>query len=159
LGTRVTGVTGGATRADSVRAGLDALGGPPAVVVVHDAARPFVDTTTITAVIARARSGVGAVAAVPIGDTVKDVDDDGRVARTVARSRLWRAQTPQAFPGAMLAAGYARWPSDAPPPTDDAEAVERAGFPVEVVAGSSFNLKVTTEEDWRVAEALARELG
>jgi 2-C-methyl-D-erythritol 4-phosphate cytidylyltransferase len=59
----------------------------------------------------------------------------------------------------MLAAGYARWPSDAPPPTDDAEAVERAGFPVEVVAGSSFNLKVTTEEDWRVAEALARELG
>ena len=159
LGERVTGVAGGATRADSVRAGLDALGDLPPVVLVHDAARPFVEAATIAAVIERARTGVGAVAAVPIGDTVKDVDDDGHVARTVARGRLWRAQTPQGFPGSMLAAGYARWPADAPPPTDDAEAVERAGFPVEVVAGSAFNLKVTTEEDWRLAEALARELG
>jgi len=142
-----------------VRAGLEVLGDPPAVVLVHDAARPFVDAATIAAVIERARTGVGAVAAVPVGDTVKDVDDDGRVARTVPRGRLWRAQTPQGFPGAMLVAGYARWPADAPAPTDDAEAVARAGFPVEVVPGSAFNLKVTTEEDWRLAEALARELG
>ena len=159
LGERVTGVAGGATRADSVRAGLDALGDLPPVVLVHDGARPFVEAATIAAVIERARSGVGAVAAIPIGDTVKDVDDDGQVARTVARGRLWRAQTPQGFPGAMLAAGYARWPADAPPPTDDAEAVQRAGYPVQVVTGSAFNLKVTTEEDWRLAEALARELG
>ena len=159
LGERVAGVSGGDTRAASVRAGLDVLGELPAVVLVHDAARPFVDAATIAAVIDRARSGVGAVAAVPVGDTVKDVDDDGRVARTVPRGRLWRAQTPQGFPGAMLVAGYARWPADAPAPTDDAEAVARAGFPVEVVPGSVFNLKVTTEEDWRLAEALARELG
>lgn len=159
LGERVKVVAGGATRADSVRAGLDALGDPPPVVLIHDGARPFVEAATIAAVIERARSGVGAVAAVPIGDTVKDVDDDGRVARTVARGRLWRAQTPQGFPGPMLVAGYARWPADAPPPTDDAEAVQQAGFPVEVVAGSACNLKVTTEEDWRLAEALARELG
>ncbi len=159
LGERVIGVAGGTTRADSVRAGLAALGDLPPVVLVHDAARPFVEPATIAAVIERARTGVGAVAAVPIGDTVKDVDDDGRVARTVARARLWRAQTPQGFPGSMLVAGYARWPDDAPPPTDDAEAVERAGFPVEVVPGSACNLKVTTEEDWRLAEALARELG
>jgi 2-C-methyl-D-erythritol 4-phosphate cytidylyltransferase len=159
LGERLAGVTGGDTRAASVRAGLDALGQPPAVVLVHDAARPFVDAATIAAVIERARTGVGAVAAVPVGDTVKDVDDDGRVARTVPRGRLWRAQTPQGFPGAMLTAGYARWPADAPPPTDDAEAVAAAGFPVEVVAGSAFNIKVTTEEDWHLAEALAREIG
>ena len=159
LGPRVSGVSGGATRADSVRAGLQGLGALPPVVLVHDAARPFVDGATISAVIEHARAGVGAVAAVPMGDTVKDVADDGRVVRTVARIRLWRAQTPQGFPGAMLAEGYARWPSDAPPPTDDAEAVERAGFPVEVVAGSAFNLKVTTEDDWRLAEALAREVG
>lgn len=158
LGERVSGVAGGASRADSVRAGLEALGEPPAVVLVHDAARPFVDAATIAAVIERARGGVGAVAAVPMGDTVKEVDDDGCVARTVARSRLWRAQTPQGFPGAMLVTAYARWPAEAAPPTDDAEAVERAGFPVEVVAGSAFNLKVTTEDDWRVAEALAREM-
>jgi 2-C-methyl-D-erythritol 4-phosphate cytidylyltransferase len=159
LGARVGAVTGGATRADSVRAGLQALGVLPSVVLVHDAARPFVDATTIGAVIEHARAGVGAVAAVPMGDTVKDVADDGRVVRTVERIRLWRAQTPQGFPGAMLAAGYARWPAEGPPPTDDAEAVERAGFPVEVVAGSALNLKVTTEDDWRLAEALARELG
>lgn len=159
LGERVSGVTGGATRADSVRAGLRGLGELPPVVLVHDAARPFVDAATIGAVIEHARSGVGAVAAVPMGDTVKDVSDDGRVVRTVARIRLWRAQTPQGFPGAMLAAGYAAWPADAPPPTDDAEAVERAGFPVAVVAGSAFNLKVTTEDDWRLAEAMARQLG
>lgn len=159
LGARVGCVTGGATRADSVRAGLQGLGELPPVVLVHDAARPFVDAATIGAVIERARTGVGAVAAIPMGDTVKDVADDGRVVRTVARVRLWRAQTPQGFPGAMLAAGYARWPADGAPPTDDAEAVERAGFPVEVVAGSAFNLKVTTEDDWRLAEALARELG
>lgn len=159
LGSRVSAVTGGATRADSVRAGLQGLGELPPVVLIHDAARPFVDAATIGAVIEHARAGVGAVAAVPMGDTVKDVADDGRVVRTVARIRLWRAQTPQGFPGAMLAEGYARWPADAPPPTDDAEVVERAGFPVEVVAGSGFNLKVTTEDDWRLAEALARELG
>lgn len=159
LGPRVTAVSGGAARADSVRAGLAALGGPPPVVLVHDAARPFVDAAAIAAVIEHARGGVGAVAAVPMGDTVKEVADDGRVVRTVPRMRLWRAQTPQGFPGAMLVAGYARWPADAPPPTDDAEVVERAGFPVEVVAGSPFNLKVTHEDDWRLAEALARELG
>jgi 2-C-methyl-D-erythritol 4-phosphate cytidylyltransferase len=160
LGDRVTAVTGGETRADSVKAGLSLLGGPPpAVILVHDAARPFVADATIGAVIDRARSGVGAVAAIPIGDTVKDVEDDGRVARTVARGRLWRAQTPQGFPGPMLAAAYARWPAAAPAPTDDAEVVEQAGFPVEVVAGSTLNLKVTTEDDWRAAEALARELG
>lgn len=159
FGARVAGVGGGDTRADSVRAGIEALGELPAVVLVHDAARPFVDAATIAAVIGRARTGVGAVAAVPVGDTVKDVEDDGRVARTVPRSRLWRAQTPQGFPGEMLKAGYARWPAGAPAPTDDAEAVAHAGFPVEVVAGSAFNLKVTTEEDWRLAEALARDLG
>ena len=142
-------VAGGATRADSVRAGLDALGDPPPVVLVHDAARPFVEAATIAAVIERARSGVGAVAAVPIGDTVKDVDDDGRVARTVPRDRLWRAQTPQGFPGAMLAAGYAAGrPTHRRPPTMPKRCSGR-GSRWRWWPARPRNLKVTTEEDWR----------
>lgn len=157
LGDRLLTVAGGATRADSVRAGLERLDPPPTVVLVHDAARPFVSPTTIAAVIARARAGVGAVAALPVADTIKDVDDDGKVAHTVSRARLWRAQTPQGFPGRMLVDAYQRWPRDGTTPTDDAEVVEHAGFPVEVVQGTVRNFKVTTEDDWRLAEILARE--
>lgn len=157
-GERLRIVTGGATRADSVRAGLTALNASVAVVLVHDAARPFVARSTIDAVIARARTGVGAVAAVPMGDTVKDVEGERRVARTLDRDRLWRAQTPQGFPRAIIEAAYAAWTQESPSPTDDAELAERAGFPVEVVADSPHNLKVTTEADWRLAEALARVL-
>ena len=158
VGERLRIVPGGATRAESVRAGLAALDASLAIVLVHDAARPFVNRQTIDAVIGRARFGVGAVAAVPMDDTVKEVDGERRVARTVGRDRLWRAQTPQGFPRAILEAAYAAWKHGAPFPTDDAELAERAGFPVEVVAGSPHNLKVTTEDDWRLAEALAREL-
>jgi 2-C-methyl-D-erythritol 4-phosphate cytidylyltransferase len=158
VGERLVLVAGGATRADSVRAGLAALASDAAVVLVHDAARPFVSRETIDAVIARARAGVGAVAAVPVSDTLKETNGDGRVARTVPRERLWRAQTPQGFPRAMLATAYAAGPGD-PPPSDDAAACERAGFPVVVVPDSTGNLKVTTPEDFRVAEALAREPG
>ncbi len=157
-GERLRIVPGGATRADSVRAGLTALNASSAIVLVHDAARPFVARSTIDAVIARARTGVAAVAAVPMGDTVKDVEGDRRVARTVGRERLWRAQTPQGFPRAIIDAAYAAWMEGSPSPTDDAELAERAGFPVEVVADSPHNMKVTTEADWRLAEALAREL-
>jgi 2-C-methyl-D-erythritol 4-phosphate cytidylyltransferase len=160
MGERLRLVAGGVTRADSVMAGLAALPPETRIVLVHDAARPFVARSTIDAVIARARTGVGAVAAVPMGDTVKDVDDDGRVAHTVPRARLWRAQTPQGFPLPMLAAAYApvveaRGGSS---PTDDAELCERAGMVVEVVTDSPGNLKVTTAEDFRIADALARAL-
>ena len=157
-GERLSWVAGGATRTDSVRAGLVALGAALPIILVHDAARPFVRRDTIDAVIARARSGVGAVAAVPLSDTLKEVGDGTRVARTVPRDRLWRAQTPQGFPHEMLAQAYARLRAGDPPPTDDAELCERAGFAVDVVADAADNLKVTTAEDFRVAEALAREL-
>ncbi len=158
VGERLRIVPGGSTRAESVRGGLAALGEAPAIVLVHDAARPFVSRATIDAVIVRARTGVGAVAAVPMGDTVKEVEGERHVARTVGRDRLWRAQTPQGFPRAILEAAYAAWKHGFPVPSDDAELAERAGFRVEVVAGSPQNLKVTTEDDWRLAEALAQEL-
>lgn len=154
LGERLVLVPGGDTRARSVRAGLAALPGDVRVVLVHDAARPFVSRGTIDAVLARARAGVGAVAALPVGDTLKEVEDV-RIVGTVPRDRLWRAQTPQGFPRHMLEAAYARLTDRAP--TDDAALCEAAGFPVEVVLDGPENLKVTTADDFRIAEALARE--
>jgi 2-C-methyl-D-erythritol 4-phosphate cytidylyltransferase len=157
VGERLALVAGGATRAQSVRAGLCGLAPGPAVVLVHDGARPFVTRETIDGVLARARTGVGAVAAIQVNDTVKDVEQE-RITKTVARDRLWRAQTPQGFPRAMLEGAYARLGNGDPAPTDDAELCERAGFPVEVVPDSPYNLKVTTADEFRIAEALAREL-
>ena len=128
-----------------------------AVVLVHDAARPFVSRETIDGVLEKARSGLGAIAAIPVSDTLKDVEQD-RITRTVARERLWRAQTPQGFPRAMIERAYAGLANGAAAPTDDAELCERAGFTVAVVPDTPYNLKVTTADDFRVAEALAREL-
>lgn len=151
-GARLSLAPGGATRSDSVRAGLAALPAPVTTILVHDAARPFVAHETIDAVIARARQGVGAVAAVPLGDTLKQVGADGRIVATVPREGLWRAQTPQGFPRAMLTAAYAGADQSA---TDDAALCERAGFPVEVVPDRSGNIKITEGDDFRLAEAVA----
>jgi 2-C-methyl-D-erythritol 4-phosphate cytidylyltransferase len=156
-GERLRVIAGGRTRSDSVRAGLGALGRDVEIVLVHDGARPFVSRETIDGVIARARAGVGAVAAIPVGDTIKDVDQE-RITRTVARERLWRAQTPQGFPRGMIERAYTALANGDAVPTDDAELCERAGLPVEVVADSPYNFKVTTADDFRIAEALAREL-
>jgi 2-C-methyl-D-erythritol 4-phosphate cytidylyltransferase len=158
VGDRLALVAGGATRAQSVRAGLRGLADRgTTVVLVHDGARPFVTRETIDGVIAKARAGVGAVAAIQLTDTVKDVEQS-RITKTVTRERLWRAQTPQGFPRAMIERAYAGLTSGDAAPTDDAELCERAGFPVEVVPDSPYNLKVTTADDFRLAEALAREL-
>lgn len=172
-GQRLGFVAGGAQRVDSVRSGIRALSADTRVILVHDAARPFVSRGTIDAVIARARAGVGAVAAVPASDTLKEVGSAGanqltpRVSRTVDRDRIWRAQTPQGFPRQMLDDAYAQLKPTTnggggvpgtPPPSDDAEVCERAGFPVELIPDSPYNFKVTTADDFRIAEALAREL-
>ncbi|MGH7569656.1 MAG: 2-C-methyl-D-erythritol 4-phosphate cytidylyltransferase [Gemmatimonadales bacterium] len=167
VGERLALVRGGELRPQSVRAGLRALPPDARVVLVHDAARPFVSRSTIDGVIARARQGIGAVAALPVTDTVKEVGEGSRVMRTVARDRLWRAQTPQGFPRAMIDRTYADLPADdgaagqdggGGGATDDAELCERAGFPVEVVPDAPQNLKVTTADDFRIAEALARDV-
>ena len=157
-GGRLTLVAGGVERADSVRAGLAALSDEVGIVLVHDAARPFASRLIVDAVIERARSGVGAVAGVPVSDTVKEADADHRVLRTVPRERLWRAQTPQAFPVAMLTDAYLRWPATAGVPTDDSVVCERAGYAVDVIPDSVQNLKITTADDFRVAEAVARDV-
>jgi 2-C-methyl-D-erythritol 4-phosphate cytidylyltransferase len=146
---------GGPRRQDSVLNGLEDLPPEVQIVVVHDAARPFATSESIEAVIAAARTGCGAVAALPVVDTLKESNDGGTVARTIDRQALWRAQTPQAFPREMLEQAYiqahARNDTTA---TDDAALVEQAGFPVTIVRGSEKAMKITEEADFARAEAL-----
>jgi 2-C-methyl-D-erythritol 4-phosphate cytidylyltransferase len=150
---------GGAERSDSVAHGLAALPGHCRTVLVHDAARPLVDRGTIDRVIELARSGVAAVPAVPLGDTVKEVEADDptlTVRATVPRERLWRAQTPQGFSRVLLEEAHARARQEGLRGTDDAMLLERLGAPVRLVAGSPLNFKVTTEEDLRLVELVLR---
>ena len=151
-------VAGGAERSDSVAQGLSAMPAGCSVILVHDAARPLVDRGIIDRVIAAARDGAGAVPALAIGDTVKEADGSEagvpRVLRTVPRERLWIAQTPQGFPRALLEEAHARARKDGVRVTDDAALVERMGATVVLVPGSRRNLKVTTDEDFLLAERI-----
>jgi 2-C-methyl-D-erythritol 4-phosphate cytidylyltransferase len=152
---RLTITVGGRTRFESVVNGLQELPDEVAVTLVHDAARPLVQDDVIDRVIATAREGVGAVAALPVVDTLKEVDEQGRVVRTVERARLWRAQTPQGFPRALLDRAYHdAWAAGADA-TDDAGVFEAQGLPVVLVRGSERLLKVTEEGDFARAEALS----
>jgi 2-C-methyl-D-erythritol 4-phosphate cytidylyltransferase len=147
--------TGGDDRQGSVVSGLEDLPEEIAIAVVHDAARPLVTDDTIDRVIGEARKGHGAIAALPVVDTLKEVDDAGRIVRTVARAGLWRAQTPQAFPRVMLEQAHVDARRDGISATDDAALVERLGLPVVVVRGSERALKITEERDFARADALS----
>jgi len=146
---------GGRVRQESVANGLEDLIPEVEVVVVHDAARPLLTDATIDAVIAAARSGRGAVAALPVIDTLKEVADDGSITRTIDRKGLWRAQTPQAFPRAVLERAHEEARRARIVATDDAGLCERLGIPVIVVPGSERAMKITAESDFARAEALA----
>ncbi len=148
---------GGRHRGESVRAGLSILKRECTVVLVHDAARPFVDRGVVDAVIRHARAGEGAVPAVPLSDTVKEAtaSDATVVRRTRPRSRLWRAQTPQGFPRVVLEEAYDRAAQSGHRATDDAALVEAIGVRVRLVPDTYRNLKVTTREDLALAELLA----
>ena len=154
---RVRIVAGGRERSDSVRAGLDALGDSVDLVVIHDAARPLVSREVIDRVIAAAVDG-GAIAALPASDTIHEVDADA-IVRTPDRARLWQAQTPQAFPRALITNAHLRALEDGIPATDDAALVVRYGGTVRVVPGDPVNLKLTRPEDLPAAEALLRARG
>jgi 2-C-methyl-D-erythritol 4-phosphate cytidylyltransferase len=141
-------VAGGATRAESVRAGLAAVPDDAGVVVVHDAARPLAGTELFAAVVAAVRSGDvdGAVPVVPVADTLKRVAGD-RVVGTVDRDGLVAVQTPQAFVADALRAAH----RDGGDATDDAGLLEAAGLAVGTVPGDPRNLKLTRPEDLVVA--------
>jgi 2-C-methyl-D-erythritol 4-phosphate cytidylyltransferase len=155
LGADVVVVAGGATRADSVRCAMAALPSNVDVVLVHDAARPFVPPAVVEAVIAAVRTGHDAVVPVlAVADTIKRVAADGRVVETLSRSQLYATQTPQGFRPDVLAAAHAAGNVAGAEVTDDAMLVERLGRQVWTVPGAEEAFKITRPDDLRRAEAV-----
>lgn len=152
---RVQRVVGGAQRSDSVRAALTALqarGAPRDWVLVHDAARPCLGSDDLLRLIDRVTaSGTGGILAEPIVDTVKQANGQGLVLRTLDRSGLWRAQTPQMFRLGELFDALQGALRRGLAVTDEASAMESAGYPVQLVPGSPRNLKVTVPADLQLA--------
>ncbi|MBP7548845.1 MAG: 2-C-methyl-D-erythritol 4-phosphate cytidylyltransferase [Gemmatimonadaceae bacterium] len=146
---------GGKHRAESVANGLEDLPTECRTVLIHDAARPLVSDEMIDRVIVEARKGHGAIAALPVVDTLKRVDAEGRITGTVSREALWRAQTPQGFPRELIERAHreARANGTHASATDDAGLCEALGLAVHVVRGSEKALKVTEEADFARAEA------
>jgi 2-C-methyl-D-erythritol 4-phosphate cytidylyltransferase len=145
---------GGRTRSESVANGLDDLPDEAQIVLVHDAARPLVGMATIDRVVDSVRAGRATISALPVIDTLKEVDEHGMIVRTVERTGLWRAQTPQGFPRQMLVDVHRRARADRVTATDDAALCERLGIPVAVVRGSERAIKVTDGDDFARVDAL-----
>ena len=148
-------VPGGATRAQSVRRGLDAIANAE-IVAVHDGVRPFVSSDEIDSVVVAARATGAAILVAPVADTIKDIEN-GRVKRTLTRHNLRRALTPQCFSYDLLKRAYDQLDeveSAGVEVTDDSLLVERLGAEIVAVEGSSRNIKITEEEDLALAETL-----
>jgi 2-C-methyl-D-erythritol 4-phosphate cytidylyltransferase / 2-C-methyl-D-erythritol 2,4-cyclodiphosphate synthase len=162
-------VAGGARRQDSVANAVHAAARESEVIVIHDAARPFASADLISRTINAAWEAGAALAAIAARDTVKRVDassDPNDVARpqrqvvreTLARDSIYLAQTPQAFRREVLDAALAVAAREALDVTDEASLAERAGYAVRIVAGDVSNMKITTREDWLMAEAIAADV-
>jgi 2-C-methyl-D-erythritol 4-phosphate cytidylyltransferase len=142
---------GGPNRQASVTSGLEEVSAER--VVVHDAARPLATPELVKDVVAALEEAEGAIAAIPLDATLKEVKDR-RVISTVDRATLWQIQTPQAFVTASLRAAHEAAAADGFTGTDDAMLLERLGKQVVVVPGSRTNLKLTYPEDFELAEAI-----
>lgn len=150
---RWVAVVGGATRAASVQAGLNALtAAPDAKVLIHDAARPLLDAATLHRVRAALDRHPAALPVLPVADSLRR-GVDGLMAEPVDRDGLWRAQTPQGFRLGTIRDAYADWSAIAPP-TDDVEVARAAGHAVAMVPGDPRLMKLTYPEDFAMAEAL-----
>ncbi len=150
-------VWGGETRQDSVRLGLESLAAlHPERVLIHDAARPFVNKNVIAAVIEALQTHPAAIAALPLCDTLKRGDDNGLIADTVPRAALWRAQTPQGFHFDEILNAHHRLTDKNL--TDDAQLYESLGLSVKLIAGSEDTFKITTKEDLMRGERLLSSL-
>lgn len=148
-------VEGGRERSDSVANALAKVKSDADFVAVHDAARPCLCDAWIDSVFHAAEKSGAAILAIPVSGTLKR-SDGKQVVETVSRTDVWEAQTPQVFSRSLLVEAYEKRAGQ--PATDDAELVERLGKPVTVVPGSRINLKITTREDLRLAEASMKAL-
>lgn len=147
---------GGPTRCGSVLNGLRETHEGTKIVVIHDAARPFLTQGVLKAAVTRCRRDKAVVVAVPVKPTIKQVDRKKRTVRqTLDREELWEVQTPQVFDRDLLFKAYAK--KGRCVPTDDAMLVERLGAEVKVVEGNYTNIKITTQEDLDMAEFFLRK--
>lgn len=145
---------GGEERQDSVRFGLAALASDCDIVVIHDAARPFITAEIVERSVAVAAEYGGALVAIPVRDTIKQVNKEQLVVSTVPRQDLWLAQTPQTFRVEVIREAHLRAHLLGVTVTDDAALLEWAGGQVKIVPGDTRNFKITTPEDLQLAEAL-----
>ncbi|WP_342347756.1 2-C-methyl-D-erythritol 4-phosphate cytidylyltransferase [uncultured Nitrospira sp.] len=152
-------VAGGPRRQDSVRNGLEAISDQSGGVLVHDGVRPFIDQHIVRNVIDRAGQRGAAVVAMPIHDTVKRVNHSGIIQETLKREELWQIQTPQVFRYDWLVEAHKQAQIHQWDVTDDAALIERMGYPVSVVEGSCFNIKVTRPDDLVLGEAILETMG
>jgi 2-C-methyl-D-erythritol 4-phosphate cytidylyltransferase len=153
LGIPVKITPGGVERQDSVRIALDLTSAESELVIVHDAARPLATPAIFESCLIAAMRAGAAIAATPVSDTLKRVTDSA-ITATLARANLWQAQTPQAFRRNVLIAAHHRAISEKVIATDDADLVERTGARVEVVEASTSNIKITTQSDLAIVEAI-----
>jgi len=149
-------VSGGARRCDSVANGLEAVCDEAEYVAIQDAARPCVSTAMIDKVFAEATKSGAAILAAPLRGTIKRGTEAGVVDETLSREGLWEAQTPQVFKREVIAQAYEKRGDFEGEPTDDAELVEAIGHPVQLVESDFSNLKVTTQQDIALANAILK---
>ncbi len=149
-------VAGGATRAESVRRGLEVVPEGTEIVAVHDGVRPLVTPDEIARTMDSARAGGAAILVAPVTDTIKEVSG-GRIVGTPPRAKLRRALTPQCFRYDILKQAYDHLDRFEGEITDDSTLVERLGAPITLVDGDSRNIKITRPEDIAVAEALLKQ--
>ncbi len=152
----ITLTAGGGSRRASVRAGLQSVREPVEVVLVHDAARPFVTGSLIERVTDSACLAA-TIPVLPVEDTIKELDAAGRAVRTLNRDSLARVQTPQGFPFDLLREQHERAAREGSEATDDAALCEEAGMEVRTVDGDPFNIKITTRADFAFAEWVISE--
>lgn len=156
--TKVTHVVaGGNERQDSVKNCLDVISDECGMVVIHDAVRPFVTEELIVNIVDAAKETGAAIVGVKAKDTIKEIKTNKMIGSTIPRNNLWLAQTPQAFDFKLLKEAYALARKENYYGTDDASLVERMGRDVKVVEGSSENIKITTNEDMLMADAIMKK--
>ncbi|MBT5376611.1 MAG: 2-C-methyl-D-erythritol 4-phosphate cytidylyltransferase [Nitrospinaceae bacterium] len=151
-------VVGGEKRQDSVFNGYQALAKDTDIVLVHDGVRPFLSQGMIQETIHCAEKFGAAITAIPVNDTLKQVDSSGLVQRTVDRDGLWRVQTPQAFRYDLLGEAFCKAQRDSFYGTDEGALIEYLGQEVRVVDGSEWNLKITRPEDLVLGESIVEKM-
>ena len=154
LAKKITLVTGGATRQDSVFNGLEAIESDDGIAVIHDGVRPFVTADQITACVNGAVKYGACILGIPAFDTLKRVNDDSLIVETVKRDAIWMAQTPKAFRYDLISSAHQHARQHGFRATDDASLLEHIGVDVKIIPGSRRNLKITDQDDLKLARIL-----